>query len=333
MALSIDVTKTWAAGAGTPEKYTIRYVGTVDLVNIRAISGQYYGDVVLNIDAIVTNHPYNSQNSFPAGDFALLSYGDLNPKVNFPFTDGQSYYGATMPQPSSLPTNRCAVEFRGDTSRPNPNMVSLWISGVGNVISSESSEGTWTKHVSQTRTLQLDGSPNQPILTWSFSGAGPNHVEWLEQETWFTYAQFFKTLKYDANGGSGAPGNQQIPMSDPTFTVSSILPTHPDWKFKGWADTSTAQTATYLPGQSYPTFSGTEKTIYAVWEKDYRPGQILDNNTIWQSHNRNSGADNVYNGSSWQTMRTENGAVGQDNPPYMRHQSAWYNQRKIGANK
>lgn len=66
---------------------------------------------------------------------------------------------------------------------------------------------------------------------------------------------------------------------------------------------------------------------------DYRPGQILDNNKIWQSHNRSGGADNIYTGSDWRTMRTENGAVGTDNPPYMRHTSEWKNQRKIGANK
>lgn len=66
---------------------------------------------------------------------------------------------------------------------------------------------------------------------------------------------------------------------------------------------------------------------------DYRPGQILDNNSMWQSHNRTSGADNIYTGSVWQTMRTSDGAVGQNNPPLIRHTSSWYNERKIGANK
>lgn len=66
---------------------------------------------------------------------------------------------------------------------------------------------------------------------------------------------------------------------------------------------------------------------------DYRPGQILDNNSMWQSHNRTSGADNIYTGSIWQTMRTSDGAVGQNNPPLIRHTSSWYNERKIGANK
>lgn len=65
---------------------------------------------------------------------------------------------------------------------------------------------------------------------------------------------------------------------------------------------------------------------------DYRPGKIMDNGNTWQSHNRTGGADNVWNGSSWQTMRTDNGPTGQGNPPYMRHQSDWRNQRKIGAN-
>lgn len=65
---------------------------------------------------------------------------------------------------------------------------------------------------------------------------------------------------------------------------------------------------------------------------DYRPGKIIDNNNTWQSHNRTGGADNVYNGSSWQTMRTANGGSGQGNPPIIRHSSNWYNERKIGNN-
>lgn len=65
---------------------------------------------------------------------------------------------------------------------------------------------------------------------------------------------------------------------------------------------------------------------------DYRPGKTW-NGSDWLSHNRNGGAANVRNGSSsWNEMRTADGGVGTDNPPYLRHQdSTWRNQREIGT--
>lgn len=68
-----------------------------------------------------------------------------------------------------------------------------------------------------------------------------------------------------------------------------------------------------------------------VTPPDYRPGETWDG-SIWQSHNRTNGACHMYNGSSYIEMRTLNGAVGTDNPPFIRHSDAWKNQRKIGAN-
>lgn len=66
---------------------------------------------------------------------------------------------------------------------------------------------------------------------------------------------------------------------------------------------------------------------------DYRPGKILDNNDVWQSHNRNGGSANVQkDDGTWKEMRTQNGAVGDDNPPYIRHSDGYKNMRKIGDN-
>lgn len=64
----------------------------------------------------------------------------------------------------------------------------------------------------------------------------------------------------------------------------------------------------------------------------YRPGKVLDNANLWQSHNRASGADNVYNGSSWQTMPTSAGHVRSDDPPKIMTNSNFVNMLKIGEN-
>lgn len=64
----------------------------------------------------------------------------------------------------------------------------------------------------------------------------------------------------------------------------------------------------------------------------YRPGKILDNGDTWQSHNRSGGADNVYNGSNWQTMPTSAGHVRSDDPPEIMTSSNFTNMLKIGEN-
>lgn len=84
---------------------------------------------------------------------------------------------------------------------------------------------------------------------------------------------------------------------------------------------------------AFPSDAASIATAVPIFiEIDYRPGKILDNNSVWQSHNRSGGADNIYNGSTWNTMETSAGGSGQGNPPTIRHSSSWYNQRKIGAN-
>ena len=62
---------------------------------------------------------------------------------------------------------------------------------------------------------------------------------------------------------------------------------------------------------------------------DYRPGQRLQGGT-WYSHNRSGGKADKRTGGSWATMRTANGGVGTDNPPFIRTAGVWRNQKKVG---
>lgn len=70
------------------------------------------------------------------------------------------------------------------------------------------------------------------------------------------------TVSYNANGGSGAPGNQ-TKYYGTTLTLASTVPTRSGYKFLGWSTSSTATSATYQPGSS---FTGNySMTLYAVW--------------------------------------------------------------------
>ena len=70
------------------------------------------------------------------------------------------------------------------------------------------------------------------------------------------------TVSYNANGGSGAPGNQTKTYGQ-NLTLSSVRPYRQNYNFKGWA-TSPSGGVAYQPGSTYSGNSGV--TLYAVWE-------------------------------------------------------------------
>lgn len=79
-------------------------------------------------------------------------------------------------------------------------------------------------------------------------------------------------LRYDANGGTGAPDSQtytalSATSTQATFTVPNQTPTKEGYTFKGWADSATATTAQYQPGGPIAVkHENSPKTVYAVWE-------------------------------------------------------------------
>lgn len=83
-------------------------------------------------------------------------------------------------------------------------------------------------------------------------------------------------IKYNANGGSGAPGSQ-TKWKDQTLTLSSTKPTRTGYSFLGWSTSSTATSATYSAGGKYT--ANTAATLYAVWKA----------NTYTVTYNANGG--------------------------------------------
>lgn len=79
------------------------------------------------------------------------------------------------------------------------------------------------------------------------------------------------TVKYNANGGTGAPSNQ-TKTHGKTLTLSNAVPTRTNYTFKGWATSASATTAMYQPGGSYTANAAV--TLYAVWELSYTKPKI-----------------------------------------------------------
>lgn len=341
MALTVDKYVSWNGGEGTPLKYEVWVNGTVDLVNIRPSGQQFLGDVVLDVTVTIANHPNNSRNSFEAADFALLSFGDIDPFNDYPLQPGRTYYGATLLQPDNLPSNSVAFEFRGDTYRAlGPNKVSLWAQGWGYTINSESSEGEWSRRITMTHTMTLTGDRNQSILNWTPSGAEPNNVQWFTQDTWYSVADFYNYIEFNANGGTGAPARLEIPIADPSFTIPAQEPVRKGWYFVGWNRNSQATTAEFLPGETYPNNMIGTTTLYAIWDYTYRPGAMLDEGT-WTSHDRDSNlqggkymthvghADIMYD-NEWVEMRTRANKIGLEHAPSELLNNQWESQALDG---
>ena len=85
------------------------------------------------------------------------------------------------------------------------------------------------------------------------------------------------TVSYNANGGTGAPGNQTKTYGK-TLTLSSTKPTRTNYNFKGWGTSASATTVKYSAGGSYTANAGI--TLYAVWELAYQKPRIVNVSTI-----------------------------------------------------
>jgi uncharacterized repeat protein (TIGR02543 family) len=99
------------------------------------------------------------------------------------------------------------------------------------------------------------------------------------------------TIKYSANGGSGAPSSQTKTYGK-TLTLSNTIPTRTaiedngsitEYTFKGWATSATSTSVAYNAGASYT--SNASVTLYAVWSK------TVSVNLYDVSYNTNGGSE------------------------------------------
>lgn len=126
-----------------------------------------------------------------------------------------------------------------------------------------SGNGSSTKTVTVTFKNFNTDNGSSATKTVSFSVSVP---------AWTSY-----TIKYNANGGSGAPSNQ-TKWKDQKLTLSATKPTRTGYSFLGWSTSSTSTSATYSAGGSYTANAAV--TLYAVWKA----------NTYTVSFNANGGS-------------------------------------------
>lgn len=80
-------------------------------------------------------------------------------------------------------------------------------------------------------------------------------------------------VKYDANGGTGAPANQTKTYGQ-TLKLSTTIPTLENYNFLGWGTSSSTTTVSYAAGANYTT--NADITLYAIWELAYIKPRITN---------------------------------------------------------
>ena len=180
----------------------------------------------------------------------------------------------------SANTDNYASSF-SETLNPQPNGEAGYWSGYG----WGSGSGTRQVDTFSTRTYEKTTSTQTISLTveWDSSFGsyynGSFHTLGSGSYTWTCTipALASYTVSYNANGGTGAPGNQ-IKWYGKTLTISDIRPTKEGFSFAGWSSSPEATSVSYSPGSSY--IENASLTLYAVW---------TTNKTCIISYNANGG--------------------------------------------
>lgn len=110
------------------------------------------------------------------------------------------------------------------------------------------------------------------------------------------------TVTYDANEGENAPAPQSAYYNE-ALTITSSEPTRSGYDFLGWATSSSAETADYLPGESYTI--NTDVTVYAVWRVQ-SCAKVWTNNKwnmtmayVWTNNELKQAVPYVYTNGQW----------------------------------
>lgn len=99
------------------------------------------------------------------------------------------------------------------------------------------------------------------------------------------------TVKYDANGGDGAPASQ-TKWHGESLTLSSVIPTRAGYSFAGWNTAADGSGTAYSAGQTYTGNSAL--ALYAQWTLATVAPRILDVQLYHSDSSKQAEDDGTY---------------------------------------
>jgi uncharacterized repeat protein (TIGR02543 family) len=194
----------------------------------------------------------------------------------------------------------------GDTATKNISFnvtVPAWTSYVikYNANGGTGAPGNQTKWKGQTLVL-TSTKPTRTgysFLGWSASStattqtynAGGNYTSDSAATLYAVWKANTYTVTYNANGGTGAPGNQTKTYGQ-TLVLSTVKPTKTNYNFKGWGTSASSTTVSYASGANYTNNAAI--TLYAVWELAYTKPRISNISVSRCDHSGNPSDEGKY---------------------------------------
>lgn len=102
---------------------------------------------------------------------------------------------------------------------------------------------------------------NATSASYSAGGSYTNNADVTLYAVW-QYNPETYSIRYNANGGTGAPASQAKTYGVP-LTLSAVKPTRAGYDFLGWSTDPTTMLTNYAPGERYTDEASV--TLYAVW--------------------------------------------------------------------
>lgn len=102
---------------------------------------------------------------------------------------------------------------------------------------------------------------NATSASYTAGGSYTDNADVTLYAVW-RYAPETYAIRYDANGGTGAPASQTKTYGVP-LTLATIKPTRTGYEFLGWSTDPTTMLTNYAPGERYTDEASV--TLYAVW--------------------------------------------------------------------
>ena len=198
------------------------------------------------------------------------AYGDLVNSVYRAYTEGS--YTITDTQYVFSITGGLNIPTSGyKTTRAFTSTVYVGSTPLGSATINTGTRTGVLKTAIKTASYTVTRTHNNQTITFKsiLKGSSENTTSTATCTSVTVPAKSSWTVLYDANGGSGAPGNQTKWYGE-TLTLSSTVPVKTNHTFLGWATSSTNANngiVAYQKGASYTTNSGA--TLWAVWKQNY----------------------------------------------------------------
>ena len=254
------------------------------LAGVDRVGGTMYASKTVSIPKLPSyTVSYNANGGTGVPDSQIKYYGqNLTLSSTIPTRAGYTFKGWGSSASATSPVNHPGGTYTGNAAY---TYYAIW--QINTYAVSYDANGGTGAPANQTKTYgkTLVLSTTKPTRTgydfkgWGVSSSdtsvdydpGDNYTNNAAVTLYAIWSLKTYTIKYDANGGTGAPANQ-TKTHDIAIALSTTIPTRAEYVFKGWSTSPSSTTASYQPGYKWTTNSGAD--LYAVWEIAYKKPTI-----------------------------------------------------------